>query len=205
MDKPRAVMPALLLIVAALFAVLWYRTPDDGKLLTGIKLIFALVAIFTAIWGVGELVQYVIDVIAYSRRELNQAAYPIMLAGALRGAAPDVVGIMAREGITKVVGIVGDNLNFSWEIAALPVGIKWEFAGAMIVASRRTYPYLWPIDRADELLDAEGRPWLNYERQAEALTNLLIRERVAEPGVGSKAARLLISWETLAEKFGVAG
>jgi hypothetical protein len=203
-DRPKAAMPALLLILAAFFAFLAWKTPDDGRLLSGVKLIFILVALFFGVYGVLELIGYLVDLTAYSRRELNESSFTIMLAHSLAGASPGVIDAINRHGgEIQVLGIMAEKLEVKWRISALPVDIDWEFAQGFIRASESLYPNLLPVGRCDDILDDHGLFFVNYERQGKAFTDLLITEGVARPGRGSQSAVLLIPWQDLAEKFGV--
>jgi len=156
-----------------------------------------------AFGGLLELLEYTLELYSYYHRQINESRYPIILADRLKELDDKGIEFMARTNLIGVVGIADEALNFEFSITCPGGPVQWEFAQAFIKASRSTHPYLWPISRAYELRDQDGRPFINAERQATWLTDLLLMD-IAKPGVGMHSALVKsLTWAELAVKFGV--
>lgn len=191
-------IPIILLTMSSICA--WFGYVYYGASWTWLVIIGA--AAF-GLAGLIEMVRWCVEFWTDSLRAMNEARYPVILADRLRLLSAPAIDVIGRAEIAEVIGLSDEALNFEWRIQAPGGAVDWEFAKSMVKASETTLPYLWPINRAYDLRDENGRQYKDAERQAAALHSLLVMNSLARPGRGNQAAALTVTYDSLAERFGL--
>ena len=202
-DGPKLSLIVFTLVLAAILAFIGWKMPDENNWAV-MKIVIFIAALGFGVYGLAGLTEWIARLAIELKQEANEASYPVVVAHALQNLSPDAIGLASRYGAIEAFGILADQtLDIVWRVRCDPVDVDWTFAQGFIRKSEALYPYLLPIGRADEVQDEHGLFYTNYERQAQAFTNRLIMAGVARPGRGNQSAVLLITWQDLAEKFGV--
>lgn len=198
-DRPRLSVIILSLFMAAMLAMLAYHMPGDTSAKAIVKFVVIITAASFAAYGLANLIVWAVSEWIELKAEWSKARYPVIMAQALGKLSPDAIGVLSRSTVIEVLGMATDDLTITWRIKSTPVDVDWTFAQEFVEVSRAYYPKLAPVGRAYEIIPDHR----NAERQAQALTNLLVQTGLAVPAVGNQAATLVCEWEDLAVKFGL--